>query len=96
MNVEFTPEAISDLRGIHEHIAEFDIRTADRVISRIRQVITTFEGFPQLGRPGSIAGTREFAISGLPYTVVYSIRSASQIDILTVIHQSRKYPPDEA
>lgn len=95
MNVNFTPQAISDLSEIHDHITEFDSNAADRILSRIRQVIEIFESFPLLGREGSIHGTREFAISGLPYTIVYRITSAVDLDILTIVHQRKLYPPQQ-
>jgi toxin ParE1/3/4 len=95
LNVEFTPEALADLRNIQSYIAETDPAAADRLISRIRQTITMSERFPLLGRAGSIEGTREFVIPGLPYTVIYQIQSETTLDILTIIHQSRQYPPQQ-
>lgn len=93
MNVEFTPQAAADLLDIHRRIARFDASTADRVLSRIRQVTLVFERFPLLGRPGGIVGTREFAVPGLPYTIVYRISTETTLDILTIVHQRRQYPP---
>jgi toxin ParE1/3/4 len=95
LNVNFTPQAIADLREIHHHIKRFDAAAADRILSRIRQVIEIFENFPLLGREGSVHGTREFAISGLPYTIVYRIVSAVDLDILTIVHQRKLYPPQQ-
>ncbi|UIK06952.1 type II toxin-antitoxin system RelE/ParE family toxin [Neorhizobium galegae] len=95
MNVNFTPQTIADLSEIHTRIAQFDRNAADRVLSRIRQVIEIFESFPLLGREGSVNDTREVAISGLPYTIVYRILSPSDLDILTIIHQRMRYPPQE-
>ncbi|KAB1127237.1 type II toxin-antitoxin system RelE/ParE family toxin [Neorhizobium galegae] len=86
---------MADLSEIHTRIAQFDRNAADRVLSRIRQVIEIFENFPLLGREGSVNDTREFAISGLPYTIVYRILSPSDLDILTIIHQRKRYPPQE-
>tara|TARA_R110002020_G_scaffold226853_1_gene437358 strand:+ start:302 stop:592 length:291 start_codon:yes stop_codon:yes gene_type:complete len=93
LNVSFTPQAVDDLVEIHSHIATIDRLSADRVLSRIRQVIEMFEIFPLLGREGVVEGTREFAISGLPYTIVYRIASATELDVLTIIHQRKLYPP---
>lgn len=93
MNVSFTPQAVDDLVEIHSHIATIDRLSADRVLSRIRQVIEMFEIFPLLGREGVVEGTREFAISGLPYTIVYRIASTTELDVLTIIHQRKLYPP---
>ncbi|RWX79411.1 type II toxin-antitoxin system RelE/ParE family toxin [Neorhizobium lilium] len=93
MNVNFAPQAFADLVEIHSHISEASPRTADRVISRIRQVIEIFQNFPLIGRPGSLEDTREFAVSGLPYTIVYRIVSVTDLDVLTIIHQRKLYPP---
>ena len=46
-----------------------------------------------LGRVGRVAETRELSMSGLPYLVVYTIRDEHDIDILTVLHTRRAYPP---
>lgn len=94
MNINFTPEAYGDLRAIHQHISEDSERAADNVIARIRQTVMIFERFPLLGRNGRIADTREFAIPGLPYTIIYRIVSETELDILTILHQRRKYPPE--
>ncbi len=92
MNVNFTPQARDDLRAIREWIAEDDAPAADRVVSRIRQTIVMFEQFPLLGHPGDVTDTREFKVTGLPYVIVYRLASATELDILTVIHSRRKYP----
>ncbi|OLP58443.1 hypothetical protein BJF93_16325 [Xaviernesmea oryzae] len=95
--IEFTPQAVADLQEIHAHIATSDASAAQRVISRIRQVIEIFEGFPLLGRNGLVEGTREFAIAGLPYTIVYRwLPSSERIEILTIVHQKKLYPPEKA
>lgn len=92
MNVNFTPQAQDDLVAIRGWIAEDDKDAADRVISRIRQTIMMFGLFPMMGHEGDVPDTREFKVTGLPYLVVYRIASATELDILTVIHSARKYP----
>lgn len=52
-----------------------------------------FESFPFPGREGDVGGTREFAIPGLAYTIVCRIASETDIDVLTVVHDRRRYPP---
>ena len=93
MNVNFTPEALADLHKIHDYIAEFDQAAAGRVISRIRQAAQMFENFPLLGRPGSVEDTREFAIPGLSYIIVYRIASDTDVDVLTILHDRQQWPP---
>jgi toxin ParE1/3/4 len=92
LNVNFTPQARDDLHAIRDWIASEDEWAADRVISRICQTILMFEQFPLLGHPGDVVNTREFKVTGLPYLIVYQISSATDLDILTIIHSARKYP----
>jgi toxin ParE1/3/4 len=94
LNLNFTPQARADLLAIRAWIAEYDKRAAERVISRIRQTVMMFGQFPLLGRQGRVEGTREFSVVGLPYVIVYRIASETDIDILTVLHTSRRYPPE--
>lgn len=94
MNVNFTPQALDDLRAIRGWIAADDESAADRVLSRIRQTAMMFGQFPLLGRTGRIERTREFSVVGLPYLIVYRIASETDLDILTVLHTSRMYPPE--
>ncbi len=93
MNVSFTPQARRDLRAIRDWIAGDNERAAERVASRIIQTAMMFGQFPLLGRSGQVAGTREFSVVGLPYVIVYAIASESEIDVLTVLHTRRRYPP---
>ena len=93
MNVNFTPQARDDLFSIRDWIAEDDVRVADQVIARIVQTAMMFGQFPMLGRVGRVAGTREFSVVGLPYLIVYRIESETEIDVVTVVHTRRRWPP---
>lgn len=94
MNVNFTPQARDDLAAIRDWIAQDDERAADRVIARIVQTAMMFGQFPLLGRVGLVEGTREFSVVGLPYLIVYRIESDTEVDVLTIMHTRRKYPPE--
>ena len=59
----------------------------------IRETVTPLADFPQLGRLGRIAGTRELPVSRRPYIVIYRIQGAA-IEILEVFHTSRRFPSD--
>lgn len=93
MNVNLTPNAYDDLQAIRDWIARDNERAAERVISRILQTVAMFGRFPMLGRVGRVEGTREFSVVGLPYFIVYSLASESDIDVLSVVHSARQYPP---
>jgi addiction module RelE/StbE family toxin len=92
LNVNFTPQARDDLLAIRDWIAADNQRTAEDVLSRIRQTALMFGQFPLLGRKGRVAGTREFGVTGLPYTIVYRIASETDIDVLAIAHQRRRFP----
>ncbi|MFS0773552.1 type II toxin-antitoxin system RelE/ParE family toxin [Sphingomonas sp. 1P08PE] len=93
MRVSFTPQARDDLRAIRDWIADDNVAAADRVVSRIVQTAMMFGQFPLLGRAGQVEGTREFSVVGLPYLIVYAVASESEVDVLTVLHTRRLYPP---
>lgn len=93
MNVNLTPQARDDLSAIRAWIAQDDERAAERVVGRILQTAEMFGRFPMLGRAGRVEGTREFSVVGLPYFIVYAIATETDIDVLTVVHSARLYPP---
>ena len=87
MNVLFRKEAIADLDEIASYIR--DRAAADRVIARIHHTIyRTLSRFPRGGRLNPINNTREYAVPGLPYLVIY-VPSPDAIDVIAVFHTSR-------
>ena len=93
MRVSFTPQARDDLASIRDWIAQDDDRAADRVVARILQTAMLIGQFPMMGRAGQVADTREFSVPGLPYLIVYAITSDSELDVVTVLHTRRRFPP---
>ena len=93
MNLNYTPQAVADLDAIHAYIASENPRIADQVIARILQSMAVIESFPMIGRPGRIADTREWFLAGLPYVGIYTIADETEIDVLTIVHTRRQWPP---
>lgn len=95
MNINFTPTAIADLEAIRDYITHFDPRAAYKVIARIDTSIAFLAAFPEIGRNGRVAGTRELVVPDTNYIVVYEIPNAVDIYILTVVHGREQFPPQK-
>lgn len=49
--------------------------------------------FPESGRPGRVAGTRELVITETPYVAAYHV-SGETVRILRVLHGAQQWPDD--
>jgi toxin ParE1/3/4 len=89
MKVAFREEALADLDEIGTFIARSDAGAADRVIARIYKVIhRTIAALPLSGRLNPANNTREYAVPGLPYLVIY-LPAGDTIDVIAVFHTAR-------
>jgi toxin ParE1/3/4 len=91
VKVRWTRLALADLDSVYEYIAADDSTAAWPVMERIEHAVSVLSRHPEAGRDGRIAGTRELMISGTPFIVSYRFRRAA-IQVLAVIHASRKWP----
>lgn len=92
MRIEFDRQALSDLAAIRDWIGPENPRAADRVLSRIRQVVLMLSQFPKVGRAGVVPGTREFPVVGLPYIVVFRESGADELIVLGIVHTRKNRP----
>jgi toxin ParE1/3/4 len=91
MKLHFSPLALDRLEEIHALIALDSPATAAHIAERLVTAAYRLENFPLIGRGGRIAGTRELVVSGLPYILPYRVR-AGTVEIISVLHTSRKWP----
>ena len=49
------------------------------------------ETFPNRGRSGRIAGTRELVFASLPYIAVYRVKNDA-VEILRIYHSAQNWP----
>ena len=90
MTLGYLRVALADIEAIARGFACNNPTTATRVVARIRRANEALQEFPSMGRSGRSEGTREWAVSKLPYLVVYRIvGDGSQIEILRVYHGRR-------
>jgi plasmid stabilization system protein ParE len=64
---------------------------ADTMLDRIFSAVEQLETFPEAGRPGRIAGTRELVIVPTAFLVAYRIHRG-RVDIVSLLHGARKWP----
>ena len=92
MGVEWSNDAVSDLKQISEYLEHASsLQTANRITRTIYDAIQGLRLMPHCGRPGRIANTRELLVSRLPYFVVYRVID-ERILILNIVHGARKWP----
>lgn len=74
------------------YIASQNPVAATTVRRTIRDCVLRLCEFPESGRKGHVAGTRELIVAGLPYVVVYRI-SPGTVEVLLVLHTAMDRPP---
>jgi toxin ParE1/3/4 len=88
MRLVFAEPAERDLRRIVDYIALDNPSAAENVYRAIIAAAERLTNFPEMGRSGRLADTREFPVSSLPYLIVYEV-SAEVVTVLAVFHTSR-------
>ena len=91
MKIVWSRRAISHLVQIRDFIAEDNPGAASRTAAQILQSVELLAGQPAMGRPGRIAGTREWVVPATPYIIPYRVR-AGRLELLAVFHGRQKWP----
>lgn len=91
MQVEWTKNAVKDLSQIKSYIHKDNPEAAREVAISIIGYAETLTEFPNRGRVGRLLNTRELVLVELPYIIVYRVKRKI-VQILRVIHTSRKWP----
>ncbi|MDX8460821.1 type II toxin-antitoxin system RelE/ParE family toxin [Mesorhizobium humile] len=95
MKIVWSAFALSDRDGIFTHIEADNPAAAIVVDERIVAATGRLRDFPESGRTGRLAGTRELVIVGTPYVAVYQLVE-NRIRILRVLHGAQRWPDDLA
>ena len=94
MRLRWTKLASQDLDDIAEYIGQDSPAAACRVVLELMErAESTLVVHPAAGRAGRLLGTRELVIASLPYVIAYRV-CERQIEILRVLHTSRRWPYD--
>lgn len=91
MRVVWTPEAEQDREEVWEYIEADSVAAAARMDELFSNAAAQLVDFPELGRPGKIAGTREL-LAHENYRLVYEI-DGDTVWMLALVHTARLWPP---
>jgi toxin ParE1/3/4 len=86
-------QATENLEAQVDYIAEDNPLAALEQRDLVRARIKSLVDFPDQGRRGRIANTREMAVSGTPFVVVYRVKPRKgRVEILRVLHGAQQWP----
>lgn len=91
MKPVWTRTAIRDLANAREYIDRNNPDAAREIALRIVDATERIIQFPEIGRTGRVKGTRELAVSGTPYLIVYRLKKTA-IHFLRVLHGRQQRP----
>jgi toxin ParE1/3/4 len=89
VKLRWLSNASLDLDEVFEYIADDDPDAAAGQLLLILESVEHLLDNPSMGRPGRVPHTRELIVSN--YVVAYRVKD-QVIQILRVLHQSRKWP----
>lgn len=91
MKVRYHRAALADLAQVRAYIAKDRPRAAQAVGRRIREAIARLGQFPEQGRLGRVAGTRELVVPRLPFVVAYEVHP-DHVRVLAILHAAQRWP----
>ena len=91
MQIKWLRAALRDIENQIDYIAADNPPAAARLSGRLAASVNRLAEFPEMGREGRLASTRELVIPRTPWIVVYRVRQS--IEILRVLHTSQRWPP---
>jgi len=89
--IKWTPEAKISLNDSAEYIKKDNPFIARKLVKYIKISVQRLKEYPYIGYKGRVFGTREFKVSNYPYVVVYRVEN-KKIEIIQILHTSKKYP----
>lgn len=90
MQIKWHEDAINDLVALRQYIALDNSQAAQRIADKILECVRLLKEHPLLGKAGRIHSTREFVVTGTPFTIVY-LPHAGSITILRIFHQMQQW-----
>jgi len=89
--VAWSPRTIAHLADLRAYIAHDNPGAAGKIATTLLAAVERLAEFPNRGRPGRVAGTRELVVPGTPYVIPYRLRG-DRLEIIAVFHARQKWP----
>lgn len=93
MRLVWAQHALADRDAIFEYLEAESPRAAVKVDDQIVAAMRRLLDFPESGRPGRVAGTRELVIPHTPFIAAY-VATADKVRILRILHGAQVWPGD--
>jgi toxin ParE1/3/4 len=94
LNIRWLDRAVIDLEDAFEFILYVDPSAAAAEVDRVLKSVERLKDNPAMGKAGRIPKTRELAVSGTPYFIIYRVKN-DRLEILRIFHGARR-PPHKA
>lgn len=92
MRIRYTKLALAHFQELKRTSTEqFGASVARATVAKVHQSIEDLTRFPERGRAGRIAGTRELIITGTPFIVAYHL-DHDEVQVLAILHGARAWP----
>ena len=92
MKLKWTHRALRQVDDAFAYIAQDNPTAAQQVVERIAEASRKLLDHPNIGKPGRVAGTREWVVTGTPYTIFY-VLTGDTVEIIRVLHSKQSWPP---
>ena len=93
MRLVWTRHALADRDAIFDRLESDSPRAAANVDDRIAAAVRRLLDFPESGRLGRVAGTRELVVPHTPFIAAYIV-TAGRVRILRILHGAQVWPDD--
>jgi toxin ParE1/3/4 len=92
MRIRWTRAAAHQLDAACEYPAADLPAAAERLRRQLLDQVRHLSAYPEAGRAGRVAGTRELVIVNTPYVVAYQIKDRAEVQVLAILHSRRRWP----
>jgi plasmid stabilization system protein ParE len=90
--VRLTKVAETDLSAAVDYARAEGPGRAARLADGVEAALAHLAAWPSSGRPGKLAGTREYLFPTLPFLMPYRVEDGALV-VLRFLHTSRQWPP---